>query len=101
VLEETGRPFAPTALLGVYQSDTRVDAEGVPVRFLRFAFVGTVGAREREQLDPPIIETLLLSPTELRARASELRSPLMLKGLDDYEAGRRFPLDLIRDHPSY
>jgi hypothetical protein len=24
-----------------------------------------------------------------------LRSPLMLRGLDDYEAGRRFPLDLI------
>lgn len=99
VLEETGRPFEPSALLGIYQSDSRPDEHGEPVRFLRFAFVGTVGAVQRAQLDEPIIETLLLSPAELRARAAELRSVLMLKGLDDYEAGRRFPLDLIREHP--
>jgi 8-oxo-dGTP pyrophosphatase MutT (NUDIX family) len=99
VLEETGHPFQPRGLLGVYQSDTRWK-DGEAVRFLRFAFVGTVGPREREQLDEPIIETLWLSPTELRARAAELRSPLMLRGLDDLEAGRCFPLDLIRDHPA-
>lgn len=98
VLEETGHPFQPTALLGIYQSDTRWQNDEA-VRFLRIAFVGTVGPREREQLDEPIIETLWLSPAELRARAAELRSPLMVKGLDDYEAGRRFPVDLIREHP--
>ncbi len=98
VLEETGHPFQPRGLLGIYQSDTRWK-EGEAVRFLRFAFVGSVGPREREQLDEPIIETLWLTPAELRARAAELRSPLMIKGLDDYEAGRCFPLDLIRDHP--
>lgn len=95
VLEETGHPFLPEAVLGFYLSDIRM-TEDEPVRFLRIAFVGTVGPREREQLDEPIIETLLLSPAELRARPHELRSPLMLRGLDDYEAGRRFPLDLIR-----
>lgn len=98
VLEETGHAFRPSALLGIYQSDTRWTGDEA-VRFLRFAFVGTIGPREREQLDEPIIETLWLSPLELRARAAELRSPLMIKGLDDYEAGRRFPLELIRDHP--
>ncbi len=98
VLEETGHRFEPRGLLGIYQSDTRW-TDGEAVRFLRFAFVGGVGAREREQLDEPIIETLWLSPAELRERAAELRSPLMLKGLADYEAGRCFPLDLIRDHP--
>lgn len=98
VLEETGRPFRPEAILGFYLSDTRF-TDGEPVRFLRIAFVGTVGPVEREQLDEPIIETLLLSAAEIRARPHELRSPLMLRGLDDYEAGRRFPLDLIRVQP--
>ena len=98
VLEETGRPFRPRGLLGVYQSDTRWK-DGEAVRFLRFAFVGGVGPREREQLDEPIIETLWLSPAELRERAPELRSKLMLAGLDDYEAGRCFPLDLIKTDP--
>jgi len=95
VLEETGRPFIPSAILGFYLSDIRV-TEDEPVRFLRIAFVGTVGPVENHQLDEPIIETLLLSAAEIRARPQELRSVLMLRGLDDYEAGRRFPLDLIR-----
>lgn len=94
VLEETGHPFRPEAILGLYLSDIR-RTEGEVVRFLRIAYVGTVGPREREQLDPPIIETLLLSAAEIRARPQELRSPLLLRGLDDYEGGRRFPLDLI------
>jgi phosphatase NudJ len=99
VLEETGHPFRPRGLLGIYQSDTRWK-DGEAVRFLRFAFVGGVGPREREQLDEPIIETLWLSPAELRARSAELRSKLMLQGLDDFEAGRCFPLDLIKTDPS-
>lgn len=95
VLEETGHPFRPEAVLGLYLSDIRREADGEVVRFLRIAYVGTVGPRERTELDPPIIETLLLSADEIRARPQDLRSPLMLRGLADYEAGRRFPLDLI------
>ena len=95
VLEETGHPFRPEAILGFYLSDIRRQASGEVVRFLRIAFVGTVGPRERSELDAPIIETVLLSADEIRACAHELRSPLMLRGLDDYEAGRRYPLDLI------
>ena len=49
MLEETGHPFEPSALLGVYQSDTRWQ-DGEAVRFLRFAFVGTVGPRQRDVL---------------------------------------------------
>ena len=96
VLEETGCPFTPSALLGVYLSDTRW-IDGEPVRFLRLAFVGTVGERERDVLDEPIIETLLLSAAELRARADEVRSALLLRGLDDYEAGQRLPLSALRE----
>lgn len=95
VLEETGCPFQAQAVLGLYLSDSRT-VDGVVQRFLRIAFIGTVGPRQHAQLDAGIIETLWLTPAELRARAAEHRSPLLLQGLDDYEAGRRFPLDLIR-----
>lgn len=94
VLEETGRRFRPEALLGLYLGPMREGA-----RYLRIAFVGSVGPLERAQLDDPIEETLWLTPAELRARQNELRSALVLAGLDDYEAGRRWPLDLIRTLP--
>lgn len=95
VLEETGCRFTPQALLGLYLGPMRAGE-----RYLRIAFVGTVGAREREQLDAPIEETLWLTPAELRARRTDLRSSLVLAGLDDYEAGRRWPLDLIKELPA-
>ena len=69
------------------------------LRYLRFAFVGTVGPREREALDPAIIDTLWLSPAQLRGRAAELRSALVLAGLADYEAGVRHPLTLLHPLP--
>ena len=55
--------------------------------------------RERESLDPAIIDTLWLSPAQLRGRAAELRSALVLAGLADYEAGVRHPLTLLHPLP--
>ncbi len=92
VLEETGCPFTPTALLGLYLGPMQGE-----MRYLRIAFVGRVGARERAELDEPIEETLWLSPVELRAREAELRSDFVLAGLADWEAGRRLPLGSIQD----
>lgn len=94
VLEETGCRFTPLALLGLYLGPMHSGE-----RYLRIAFVGTVGERERERLDAPIVETLWLSPAQLRERP-DLRSSLVLAGLDDYETGRRWPLDLIKELPA-
>ena len=94
VWEETGRRFQPLSLLGVYLGEPSGE-----LRYLRFAFVGTVGPREREALDPAIIDTQWLSPAQLRGRAAELRSALVLAGLADYEAGVRHPLTLLHPLP--
>jgi 8-oxo-dGTP pyrophosphatase MutT (NUDIX family) len=94
VLEETGCPFTPTALLGLYLGPMQ---DGM--RYLRIAFVGTVGPRERAELDAPIVETLWLSPAEVRLREPELRSAFVLAGLADLEAGRRLPLHSIQEIP--
>jgi len=100
-LEETAHAFDPTALLGVYvaRSVPRDEPEGVT--YVRFAFTGELGAREPgRELDREILRTLWLTPDEIRARMAQHRSPLVMRCIDDYLAGRRFPLDLVYTHAS-
>ncbi len=100
-LEETARVFMPTALLGVYMVRSRSTRDVEPVTYLRFAFTGTVGDAEAgRSLDHGILGTLWLTADEIRARVPEHRSPLVMKCVDDYLAGQRFPLSLVYAHPS-
>jgi 8-oxo-dGTP pyrophosphatase MutT (NUDIX family) len=95
-LEETARRFAPEALLGVYLSRFVRPATGEDVTYLRFAFCGTVGEPlPGRALDHGIVRTLWLTPDEIRAAGGRLRSPLVLRCIDDHRAGRRFPLDVV------
>lgn len=89
-LEETGRSFEPAGLVGIYRYASPERA----VTYLRFCFHGRVGpADPRRRLDPDIMEALWLAPDELDAQA--LRSPLVRRCIEDYLAGRRYPLDLL------
>jgi 8-oxo-dGTP pyrophosphatase MutT (NUDIX family) len=98
-LEETAHAFAPTALLGVYMARSVPNGEGVT--YVRFAFTGDLGPREAGRaLDEGIVRALWLTADEIRARHAEHRSPLVMKCVDDFLAGRRFPLDLVHTHPS-
>lgn len=100
-LEETARRFVPEALLGVYLARFHRPATGEDVTYLRFAFSGTVGEPiPGRALDHGIVRTLWLGVDEIRARQAELRSPLVLRCIDDHLAGRRFPLDLVHADPS-
>jgi ADP-ribose pyrophosphatase YjhB (NUDIX family) len=97
VLEETAWHFTPTALVGVYQW-RRPDRQ---VTYLRFAFAGTLGREETgRRLDTGIVRAVWLTPAEIEASSERHRSPLVWQGVQDYLAGRRFPLDLIRHHAS-
>ena len=104
-LEETAFHFTPTALVGVYLSRfERVQpghAEPLDVTYLRFTFCGELGAHETERvLDVGIVRALWLSMDEIRATTPMHRSPLLLSCLEDYLAGKRYPLDLINTDPS-
>lgn len=91
-LEETAHRFKPTALLGIYR--WRYHEEDVT--FLRFAFRGDVeGVEEGRLLDKEILAAVWLTPAELAARRAEHRSPLVQQCVDDYLAGRSFPLDVL------
>ncbi len=95
-LEETARVFTPEALVGVYLSRFQRPATGEDVTFLRFAFCGTVGEpAPGRALDDGIVQTLWLTPDDIRAAAPRLRSPLVLRSVEDHLAGRRFPLDTL------
>lgn len=89
VREETAWRFVPQQLLGVYLW------HGPHGRsFLRFSFTGTVSDHDPAQpLDAGILRTHWLSRAELQER--ELRSPLVLRCIEDYLAGRRQPLEAV------
>jgi len=100
-LEETTCAFKPDALLGVYMARSATAKDRMPVTYLRFAFTGSVDDPDSgRKLDDGILRTLWLTAAEVRDCLSEHRSPLVMKCIDDYLAGQRFPLSLIFTHPS-
>lgn len=86
VLEETGCDVACGELVGVYlwiHPQTRQ-------QFLRLVFVAEfLRCNEDRQLDHSIIGRRWMSRDEIEQRQRELRSPVVLRCLHDYEAGRR------------
>jgi 8-oxo-dGTP pyrophosphatase MutT (NUDIX family) len=91
VLEETAHRFEPEGLVGVY----RWHYAAKDVTFLRFCFTGKILGQEQRQLDKEIVRLHWLTPDELQKRKAEHRSPLVQRCVDDFLAGRRFPLELL------
>lgn len=52
------------------------------------------------KLDPDILRTLWLSADAVRAQASRHRTPLVLHCIEDYLAGRRYPLEFVQSYPA-
>lgn len=91
-LEETAYHFAPNYLLGVY--NWRHEAKDVT--YLRFAFGGEiVGHDAARRLDDGIVAARWLTLDEIRASVARHRSPLILRCVEDYLAGKRYPLDIL------
>jgi 8-oxo-dGTP pyrophosphatase MutT (NUDIX family) len=94
VLEETAWEARLQHFVGTY----RWVAESTGKTYLRFGFVAeAVQHRPEQALDNGIERTLWLSLEELRAQTDRLRSPLVLALIEDYLAGQRFPLSLLRE----
>ena len=100
-LEETTCRFTPTALVGVYMSRMQRASTGEDVTYLRFAFCGELGeVQPGAELDDGIVRTLWMTPEEIRASTNRHRSPLLLRCMEDYLAGQRWPLTLVHTDPS-
>ncbi|MFZ4538379.1 NUDIX hydrolase [Propionivibrio sp.] len=91
-LEETAYSFVPKYLVGVY--NWRNAAKDVT--YLRFAFGGEIDGHDTQRpLDDGIIAAHWLTLEEIRALEARHRSPLILRCIEDWLAGKRYPLELI------
>lgn len=94
-LEESAWHFTPTALVGVYQY--RQAASGIT--YLRFAFSGELSGHDAgRKLDTGIVRALWMPVADIRAKRIKHRSPLLMRCVDDYLAGKRHPLDILYTH---
>jgi len=96
-LEETGWTVALHGLVGVYQwSNSATDSH-----FLRFTFAAEPLAHDpKRPLDSGIVRAIWLTRDEIAAERHRLRSPMVLRGVDDFLAGKRQPLDSLVPLPA-
>lgn len=91
-LEESAWRVDVTHVVGVYlwqPPDSRR-------AYLRFAFAATARSHEPARaLDDGIVRAVWMTPAEVRACVPRHRTPLVMRCVDDYLAGRRLPLDWI------
>jgi ADP-ribose pyrophosphatase YjhB (NUDIX family) len=91
-LEESAYDFIPQFLLGVYHwkhahNDTT---------YLRFAFIGKTSAHyPTQKLDDGIVQAVWMSIDEMREKTKLMRSEQVLACVEDYLAGKRYPLEVV------
>ncbi len=114
-LEESAYRFEPVSI----PPNRRLDADCLPLvqhligiyrwhsdvshtTYLRFAFTGDILAHYPDQLlDTGIapqgdnVRAMWMTLDEIRESQARHRSPLVLRCVEDYLAGKRFPLDLL------
>ena len=92
VLEETAHRFTPESLVGIYRwyyapRDTT---------FIRFTFAGRLdGVEQGRALDKEIVAAHWYTRDELTEKAAMHRTPLVMACVDDYLAGKRYPLGVF------
>lgn len=93
-LEEAGWHVEPTHVLGVasYYSKRK------KTLYYRTTFIAKALHEEPNAvLDDGIERAVWLSLDELKAQPEKLRSPLVLKNIEQYLSGIKYPLDLITE----
>src|SRR5271169_5492716 len=91
-LEESAYEFEPQHLLGIYRWLSEISS----TTYLRFAFTGRILTHNPgRKLDEGILRAAWMTPEEIRATQARHRSPLVLRCVEYYLAGKRYPLDLL------
>lgn len=92
-LEESAWHFVPQSLVGLYLWKQPENGRS----FLRVAVAGVVTHHEsHRQLDRGIERTLWLPRDQIVAKSARLRSPMVLRCIDDYLGGVRHSLDVLQ-----
>lgn len=92
-LEETGYHFRPKHISGIYHWQQAGNRE----TYIRIAFSGNLINQDSATVrDENIIAATWLDVETVRALpASRRRSPMLLRCIEDYLAGRKYPLSLL------
>ncbi len=94
--EETAWQFMPEAITGIYLWKHPDNGES----FLRVAFCGSCKNHNTSQpLDDGIQAAVWKTRDELMQQQQKLRSPMVINCIDDYLAGKRYPMDLLINIP--
>jgi len=94
-LEETGFQFTPQAFIGSYLWHNQENK----TTYFRTTFSGSVCQEPiGKQLDDGIIQALWMTREEIIDNQKRLRSPIILESINDFLAGKTYPLDLIKSH---
>lgn len=100
-LEESAYEFTPTHVVGIYLNRFAPTNAAEDITYLRFTFCGQLGAHHPERvLDQGIVRAVWMTVDEIRASQQQHRSPIVMRCIDDYLAGKRFPVDLLQVDPS-
>lgn len=92
-LEETAWTFHPQALIGIYLWEQAERQRS----FLRITYCGEVSHHDPDRpLDRGIQRAVWMDRDQIVARSARLRSPMVLRCIDDYREGTRYPLDVAR-----
>lgn len=92
--EETARGFKPEGLVGIY----RWQVPPAGHTYLRFCFSGICFDYDAgQQLDDGILRALWMTREELMEKSNQLRSPMVMRCIDDYIAGNNHPLSILND----
>ncbi|MCB1693801.1 MAG: NUDIX hydrolase [Pseudomonadales bacterium] len=86
-LEETGWEVELTGISGIYQYDSG------ETLYHRVTFAAAAVHHTDRPLDPDIDRACWMSPAELAS--ATLRSPLVLRSIEDFRARKPVPLDFI------
>ena len=90
--EETAWHFEPESVTGIYHWRHPENHE----TFIRVSFAGKGLCHDpASELDSCIERTLWLTVAEIRRQPDRVRSPLVLRSIDDYLAGSAYPLSLL------
>ncbi len=90
--EETAYAFTPQHLLGIYH--WRHPSKNIT--YVRYAFIGKAGVYDPAQkLDAGILRAVWMNADEIRTSTALHRSPQVLLCMEDYLAGKIYPLEVI------
>jgi ADP-ribose pyrophosphatase YjhB (NUDIX family) len=92
VLEETALEFIPESIIGIYLYPSKF----AEITYLRICFSGRCTKQHIEQqLDDGILRVVWFTHDEIKTHEERMRSPLVIRCIDDFLSGKSYPLELL------